>query len=102
MLVVTPWSAHPHTTNHTFCSPHHPQTQVPDTNDIDTFRSAIEQLPGTESPEIFGLHSNADVTFRTLQVRMCVYCACVKAQAQAPSGVRPELVLTHFWPMLCV
>mmetsp|Transcript_5388 Transcript_5388/g.12712 ORF Transcript_5388/g.12712 Transcript_5388/m.12712 type:complete len:4322 (-) Transcript_5388:507-13472(-) len=46
--------------------------RVPDSNDIDTFRHAIEQLPGTESPEIFGLHSNADVTFRTLQVQQAV------------------------------
>ena len=29
----------------------------------------MEVLPGQESPEIFGLHPNADLTFRTLQVQ---------------------------------
>eukprot|EP00198_Chlamydomonas_reinhardtii_P012689 XP_001702026.1 flagellar outer dynein arm heavy chain gamma [Chlamydomonas reinhardtii] len=43
--------------------------RVPDSTDIDAFRSYIETLPGTESPEIFGLHPNADITFRTLQVQ---------------------------------
>jgi dynein heavy chain, axonemal len=41
---------------------------VPDSVDIDMFRQTIETLPGTESPEVFGLHPNADITFRTLQV----------------------------------
>jgi hypothetical protein len=41
---------------------------VPEGTDIDMFRAAIENLPGQESPEIFGLHPNADLTFRTLQV----------------------------------
>jgi dynein heavy chain, axonemal len=42
--------------------------QVPDGVDIDVFRAYIETLPAQESPEIFGLHPNADLTFRTLQV----------------------------------
>jgi dynein heavy chain len=41
---------------------------VPDNTEISAFRAAIEALPQQESPEIFGLHSNADLTFRTLQV----------------------------------
>ncbi|GFH14317.1 ODA2 protein, partial [Haematococcus lacustris] len=49
------------------------QYRVPDSNDIDVFRQSIELLPGTESPEVFGLHPNADVTFRTLQVQEAVY-----------------------------
>jgi len=72
--------------------------RVPDSNDIDTFRQAIELLPGTESPEIFGLHSNADVTFRTLQVcaynRLCVHttgCVCIQQAVctGAPEGFAP-------------
>jgi len=45
---------------------------VPDSTDIDVFRAAIEALPSQESPEIFGLHPNADLTFRTLQVQNSV------------------------------
>ena len=39
---------------------------VPDGVEIEVFRNAIELLPATESPEIFGLHPNADLTFRTI------------------------------------
>ena len=46
--------------------------RVPDGADIDVFRSYIETLPGNESPEIFGLHPNADLTFRALQVQDAV------------------------------
>jgi dynein heavy chain len=35
---------------------------------VEAFRAAIEALPVQESPEIYGLHPNADLTFRTLQV----------------------------------
>ena len=41
---------------------------VPDTDKIEDFRKAIEDLPGQDNPELFGLHSNADLTFRSLQV----------------------------------
>uniref|UniRef100_A0A061RL16 Flagellar outer dynein arm heavy chain gamma n=1 Tax=Tetraselmis sp. GSL018 TaxID=582737 RepID=A0A061RL16_9CHLO len=44
------------------------QYSVPDATEIDDFRKHIEMLPGQESPEIFGLHPNADLTFRALQV----------------------------------
>ena len=40
---------------------------IPDGNEIEGFRKGIEELPATETPEIFGLHSNADITFRTNQ-----------------------------------
>ncbi|DBA69380.1 TPA: Dynein gamma chain, flagellar outer arm [Trebouxia sp. C0005] len=43
--------------------------KIPDSGEIEGFRKAIEELPGQESPEIFGLHPNADLTFRTLQVQ---------------------------------
>lgn len=33
------------------------------------FRNAIEELPANDSPELFGLHSNADLSYRRLQVR---------------------------------
>lgn len=47
----------------------YPGYQVPDHTDVNEFRSKIESLPAQDSPEIFGLHSNADLTFRTLQVQ---------------------------------
>ena len=31
---------------------------------------AIEEIPNQDSPELFGLHPNADLTFRTLQVHL--------------------------------
>ena len=42
---------------------------IPTGNDIETYKKAIEDLPGQESPGIFGLHANADLTFRSLQVQ---------------------------------
>jgi len=39
-----------------------------DGTEIEVYRTAIEALPLQEEPELFGLHSNADLTFRTLQV----------------------------------
>jgi len=45
-----------------------PGYKVPDATEIQFFRQEIEKLPGQESPEIYGLHPNADLTFRTLQV----------------------------------
>lgn len=39
---------------------------VPDGLEIEVFRNIIEGLPATDSPEIFGLHPNADLTFRTI------------------------------------
>lgn len=46
--------------------------RVPDGADIEVFRAAIEALPPQESPEVFGLHPNADLTFRALQAREAV------------------------------
>ena len=49
-----------------------PGYDVPDGKTVEDFRAAIERLPSQDSPEIFGLHSNADLTFRTLQVKSLV------------------------------
>jgi dynein heavy chain, axonemal len=49
-----------------------PGYRVPDSTDVTDFRADIEALPLTESPEIFGLHPNADLTFRTLAVSQMV------------------------------
>lgn len=37
-------------------------------NELDTFRKAAEAFPAQEKPEVFGLHANADLTCRSLQV----------------------------------
>ena len=42
--------------------------EVPDGSEVEVFRNAIEALPDQDNPELFGLHSNADLTFRRLQV----------------------------------
>lgn len=59
---------------------------IPDASDIESFRAAIEELPGSEGPEVFGLHSNADLTFRTLQVGQGSACAvlCGKTAQRHP------------------
>lgn len=41
---------------------------IPVGTEIDVFRKAIEALPAQDTPELFGLHANADLTFRALQV----------------------------------
>jgi len=38
--------------------------KIPEGLDIHTFRSAIETIPPVDSPLIFGLHTNADLTYR--------------------------------------
>ena len=45
---------------------------IPDGTEVEVFRKAIEELPATEGPEVFGLHSNADIAFRTSQVGAAV------------------------------
>ncbi|GBG77441.1 hypothetical protein CBR_g23890 [Chara braunii] len=42
---------------------------VPYATEIAIFRTAIEALPPHESPELFGMHANAELTYRTLQVK---------------------------------
>ena len=33
---------------------------------------AIEEMPNQESPELYGMHANVDLTFRKLQVQAAV------------------------------
>jgi len=43
---------------------------IPPTNpDIDYYRKYIEQLPLVDDPEVFGLHGNADLAYRTAQTK---------------------------------
>merc|ERR1719498_192653 len=38
--------------------------RIPDGLEINAYRSAIETIPPVDSPLIFGLHTNADLTYR--------------------------------------
>lgn len=35
---------------------------IPNVKTIGLFREAIKDLPPTDTPEVFGLHANADIT----------------------------------------
>jgi len=73
----------------------YPGYVVPDTADIGDFRSSIEKLPAQESPEIFGLHPNADLTFRTLQVAdlVAVVISTMPKAGGGGGGLSPEEVV---------
>jgi len=43
--------------------------RIPNAMEIDAYRKYIEELPLIDSPELFGLHSNADLVFRTAQTQ---------------------------------
>jgi hypothetical protein len=47
---------------------------------------AVEELPAQESPELFGLHANADLTFRTLQAQAAVQTVLDTRPAGGASG----------------
>lgn len=56
---------------------------------------AIEDMPAEESPEVFGLHANADLTFRTLQARdrLQIFRDTRPAEASRKGGASREDVV---------
>ncbi|OEH76364.1 dynein gamma flagellar outer [Cyclospora cayetanensis] len=57
--------------NNTPTSPHEFRYKVPQGTDISAFRDYVNTLPYVDQPSIFGLHVNADLTFR-LQESSCM------------------------------
>jgi len=45
----------------------YPIPNGPGSVELDFWRSAVEKMPQTDSPELFGMHVNADITFRNKQ-----------------------------------
>jgi dynein heavy chain, axonemal len=41
---------------------------IPSSDQIGTFKDYVRTFPETDTPEIFGLHPNADLTFRVKEV----------------------------------
>ena len=48
----------------------HEGYQIPQGAEVDAFRKAIETLPLIDNTNLFGLHPNADIAFRTRQTSM--------------------------------
>jgi len=73
----------------------YPGYVVPDSAEIADFRGAIEKLPPQESPEIFGLHPNADLTFRQLQAvdLIATVVSTMPKSAGGGGGLSPEEVV---------
>lgn len=66
------------------------------TNDIDTFRKYIEGLPLIDNPEVFGLHTNADLAYRTMQTHLVLETILDVQPKESGGGgglTREEIVL---------
>ena len=74
----------------------HEGYQIPQGVEVDAFRKAIETLPLIDNTNLFGLHPNADIAFRTRQTSM-VISTMLETQPKAGGGgggeTREEVVL---------
>ena len=74
----------------------HEGYSIPQGVEVDAFRKAIETLPLIDNTNLFGLHPNADIAFRTRQTSM-VISTMLETQPKAGGGgggeTREEVVL---------
>ena len=61
------------------------QYSVPDLTELSKYKSFCSQFPEIDSPEIFGLHPNADLTFRVKEVNEMV-TTLTETQPKQSSG----------------
>ncbi|CAM9485085.1 unnamed protein product, partial [Ectocarpus fasciculatus] len=54
--------------NPIFRIPHDFKYTIPSSEQLGTFKDFIKTFPEIDTPEIFGLHPNADLTFRVKEV----------------------------------
>merc|ERR1711988_1156814 len=76
----------------------------PESVDIDFWRKEVTKLPETDTPEIFGLHVNADITFRNKQTNEMIG-TIIDTQPKAVGGggkgmSREDIVLAQGEDML--
>lgn len=62
---------------------------VPTFKTVEEYKAYIEQLPLTDSPEVFGLHPNADITYQTNMAR-AVLDTIVNIQPKDSAGTGGE------------
>ncbi len=75
--------------------------EVPDGNEVEVFRNAIEALPDQDNPELFGLHSNADLTFRRLQARACAAALAAHVTGRCSRSCTSRIQLPRLAPPIC-
>jgi len=63
--------------------------RIPNAMEIDAYRKYIEELPLIDSPELFGLHSNADLVFaRRRRSRCCARCSTSSPRRAVAAAAR--------------
>merc|ERR1719171_1704779 len=74
----------------------YPIPNGPGSVELDFWRAAVEKMPQTDSPELFGMHVNADITFRNKQTNELI-STIIDTQPKSGGGggglSREEVVL---------
>ena len=81
----------------------HEGYQIPQGAEVDAFRKAIETLPLIDNTNLFGLHPNADIAFRTRQTSMVGYISPISPLHLPYISPRGSSAVAHCWkPLLSV